>query len=98
MMAASYGLNAVRNQHDGLHSRRSRRSRRQILGALHLVSLDKPYDAGRLRIFWTGHYHFDIISEDGSKFYNRYTINRRFALEAHLASQSAYYTDRTLAT
>ena len=32
---------------------------------------------GRLRIFRTGHYHFGIISDDGSKLWidNRYTIN-----------------------
>jgi len=32
---------------------------------------------GRMRIFKTGHYHFGIISDDGSKlwFDNRYTIN-----------------------
>merc|ERR1719183_2118602 len=32
---------------------------------------------GRLRIFRTGHYHFSLISDDGSKLWidNRYTIN-----------------------
>ena len=32
---------------------------------------------GRLRIFRTGHYHFQLISDDGSKLWidNRYTIN-----------------------